>query len=62
MDEMKSDMSGGAAVIGTIKAVAELKIPLNVVGYNSCHGKISRGGKAYKPGDVLRSMSGITIE
>ena len=61
MDEMKSDMSGGAAVIGTIKAVAELKIPLNVVGIIPATENLP-GGKAYKPGDVLRSMSGITIE
>ncbi|MCD6485941.1 MAG: leucyl aminopeptidase [Syntrophobacterales bacterium] len=61
MDEMKSDMSGGAAVIGTIKASAELKIPLNVVGIIPATENLP-GGKAYKPGDVLKSMSGITIE
>ena len=61
MDEMKSDMSGGAAVIGTIKAAAELKIPLNVVGIIPATENLP-GGKAYKPGDVLKSMSGITIE
>ncbi|MEA3486642.1 MAG: leucyl aminopeptidase, partial [Thermodesulfobacteriota bacterium] len=61
MDEMKSDMSGGAAVIGIIKATAELKIPLNVVGIIPATENLP-GGKAYKPGDVLKSMSGITIE
>jgi len=61
MDEMKSDMSGGAAVIGTIKAAAELEIPLNVVGIIPATENLP-GGKAYKPGDVLKSMSGITIE
>jgi len=61
MDEMKSDMSGGAAVIGTIKAAAELKIPLNVVGIIPATENLP-GGRAYKPGDVLETMSGLTIE
>ena len=61
MDEMKSDMSGGAAVIGTIKAIAELKLPLNVVGIIPATENLP-GGKAYKPGDVVKSMSGTTIE
>ncbi|MBW2558982.1 MAG: leucyl aminopeptidase [Deltaproteobacteria bacterium] len=61
MDEMKSDMSGGAAVVGTIKAAAELKIPLNVVGIIPATENLP-GGRAYKPGDILKSMSGITIE
>ncbi len=61
MDEMKSDMSGGAAVIGTIKAAAELRIPLNVVGIIPATENLP-GGRAYKPGDILKSMSGITIE
>jgi len=61
MDEMKSDMSGGAAVIGTIKAIAELKLPLNVVGIIPATENLP-GGKAYRPGDILKSMSGITIE
>ncbi|MBW2545129.1 MAG: leucyl aminopeptidase [Deltaproteobacteria bacterium] len=61
MDEMKSDMSGGAAVIGTIKAAAELKIPLNVVGIIPATENLP-GGRAYKPGDILETMSGLTIE
>ncbi len=61
MDEMKSDMSGGAAVIGTIKAIAELKIPLNVVGIIPATENLP-GGKAYKPGDIVKTMSGTTIE
>ncbi len=61
MDEMKSDMSGGAAVIATIKAAAELKIPLNVVGIIPATENLP-GGRAYKPGDVLETMSGLTIE
>jgi len=61
MDEMKTDMSGGAAVIGTIMASADLKIPLNIVGIIPATENLP-GGKAYKPGDILKSMSGKTIE
>ncbi len=61
MEEMKADMSGGAAVIGTIKAAAELNIPLNVVGIIPAAENLP-SGTAYKPGDILKSMSGITIE
>jgi len=61
MDEMKTDMSGGAAVIGTLMASADLKIPLNIVGIIPATENLP-GGKAYKPGDILKSMSGKTIE
>jgi leucyl aminopeptidase len=61
MDEMKTDMSGGAAVIGALKAVAALKLPLNVVGLVPATENLP-DGKAYKPGDVLKSLSGQTIE
>ncbi|HPQ44812.1 MAG TPA: leucyl aminopeptidase [Syntrophales bacterium] len=61
MDEMKSDMSGGAAVIGTIQAAADLKIPLHVVGIIPATENLP-GGRAYKPGDILKTMSGLTIE
>lgn len=61
MDEMKSDMAGGAAVIGTLQAVADLKLPLNVVGLVPATENMP-GGRAYKPGDILRSWSGKTIE
>jgi len=61
MDEMKSDMAGGAAVIGTIKAAADLKLPLNVVAIVPATENLP-GGRAYKPGDVLKTMSGLTIE
>ena len=61
MDEMKDDMAGGAAVLGTMQAVADLKIPLNVVGLVPATENMP-GGKAYKPGDILRSLSGRTIE
>ena len=61
MDEMKTDMSGGAAVIGTLMASADLKIPVNIVGIIPATENLP-GGKAYKPGDILKSMSGKTIE
>ena len=61
MAEMKMDMSGAAAVIGTIQALASLKIPVNVVGLAPSTENLP-GGRAYKPGDVVTTMSGITIE
>jgi leucyl aminopeptidase len=61
MDEMKDDMSGGAAVLGAMCAAAMLKLPVNLVGLIPSTENLPGGG-AYKPGDVLRSMSGITIE
>ncbi|WP_129777215.1 leucyl aminopeptidase [Peristeroidobacter soli] len=61
MDEMKFDMSGGASVFGTMKAVAELELPINVVGVvPACENMPS--GRATKPGDIVKSMSGQTIE
>lgn len=61
MGEMKMDMSGAAAVLGTIQALASLKVPVNVVGIAPCAENLP-GGSAYKPGDVVTTMSGITIE
>ena len=61
MDEMKPDMSGGAAVMATIMAVADLKLPINIVGIVPATENMSGGG-ALKPGDILRSYSGQTIE
>jgi leucyl aminopeptidase len=61
MDEMKFDMSGAASVIGTFAAASALKIPLNMVGVvPACENLPS--GRATKPGDIVRSMSGQTIE
>ncbi len=61
MDEMKFDMGGAASVIGTLRAVAELKPKLNlVVIVAACENMPS--GRAVKPGDVVTSMSGQTIE
>ncbi|MDD2768417.1 MAG: leucyl aminopeptidase [Methylococcus sp.] len=61
MDEMKYDMCGGASVIGAIQAVAELGLPLNVVGLVPASENLP-DGNANKPGDIVKSMAGITIE
>ncbi len=61
MDEMKFDMCGAASVLGTFKALAEMKLPLNVVGLVPTTENMP-GGSATKPGDVVTSMSGQTIE
>lgn len=58
---MKYDMCGAATVLGTIKAAAELKLPVNVVGIIAAVENMP-GGTAYKPEDILTSMSGQTIE
>ena len=61
MDEMKFDMGGAASVLGTLRAVAELRPKLNlVVIVPACENMPS--GRALKPGDVVTSMSGQTIE
>jgi leucyl aminopeptidase len=61
MDEMKFDMSGAASVFGTLTAAAEMKLPLNIVGIIPATENMP-GGNAAKPGDVVTSMSGRTIE
>ncbi|MGC9975638.1 MAG: leucyl aminopeptidase [Syntrophales bacterium] len=61
MDEMKSDMAGGAAVMGVIMAAADLHLGVNVVGLIPATENLP-GGRAYKPGDILKSLSGQTIE
>jgi leucyl aminopeptidase len=61
MDEMKYDMSGAGTVLGTLKAVAELKLPLSVVGLIPTTENMP-GGRATRPGDVVKSMSGQTVE
>jgi leucyl aminopeptidase len=61
MDEMKFDMSGAASVLGTFRALAAIKPAINVVGLiAACENLIN--GQAVKPGDVVTSMSGQTIE
>jgi leucyl aminopeptidase len=61
MDEMKFDMCGAAAVLGTLSAAAELQLPLNVVGIVAAVENLP-SGKAVKPGDIVTSLSGQTIE
>lgn len=61
MEKMKYDMAGAATVLGTLRAVAALKIPLNVVGLIPCTENLP-SGSALKPGDVIRSITGKTIE
>jgi leucyl aminopeptidase len=61
MDEMKFDMSGAATVLGTLRAVAELRLPINlVVIVASCENMPSGG--AVKPSDIVTTMSGQTVE
>ncbi|QAA30704.1 leucyl aminopeptidase [Clostridium manihotivorum] len=61
MVTMKSDMGGAAAVIGAMSAIAKSKLKLNVVAVvAACENMVS--GKAYKPGDIIGSMAGKTIE
>ena len=61
MDEMKFDMGGAASVFGTLHTVTELGLPLNVIGIVAAAENMPGGG-ATKPGDVVTSMSGKTIE
>jgi leucyl aminopeptidase len=61
MDEMKFDMSGAASVLGTLRTVAELKLPINlVVIVATCENMPS--GSAVKPADIVTTMSGQTVE
>lgn len=61
MDEMKFDMCGAASVFGTLQAAALLKLPVNVIGIMPCVENLP-GGNAFKPGDIITSMSGQTVE
>jgi leucyl aminopeptidase len=61
MEDMKFDMSGGAAVLGTMEAVGALDLALNVVALVPATENLP-GGDAFKPGDVLRMHSGKTVE
>jgi leucyl aminopeptidase len=61
MDEMKFDMGGAAAVLGALRAVAELALPVNVVGIVPACENLP-DGKAVKPADIVTSMSGQTVE
>ena len=61
MDEMKFDMCGAASVLGTLKAIAEMKLRINVVGLIPATENMP-GGRATKPGDIVTTMSGQTVE
>jgi leucyl aminopeptidase len=61
MELMKYDMTGAATVIGTMRAIAQLKPSIPVLGVAPCSENLP-SGKATKPGDVLRAMTGKTIE
>lgn len=61
MDEMKFDMGGAASVLGTLQAVMAMELPVNVVGIIAAAENMP-SGTATKPGDVVTSMAGITIE
>jgi len=61
MEEMKFDLCGGAAVLGTFQAIAALKPAVRVWGLVPCTENMP-GGRAIKPGDVLKSYGGLTIE
>ncbi|PWF44649.1 leucyl aminopeptidase [Massilia glaciei] len=61
MDEMKYDMCGAASVLGTFRAIGEMGLKLNVIGViATCENMPS--GRATKPGDIVTSMNGLTIE
>ena len=61
MDEMKYDMGGAAAMLGTMKTVGMMKLPLNIVMLvPTCENM--PGGNASRPGDIVKSMSGQTVE
>ncbi|MDR0219255.1 MAG: leucyl aminopeptidase [Enterobacteriaceae bacterium] len=61
MEDMKFDMGGAASVYGTLRIVAELQLPINVIGVMAgCENM--PGGRAYRPGDILTTMSGQTVE
>ena len=61
MEQMKADMTGGAEVLGTVRAAAQLRLPLNVVGILPATENMP-GGRATKPGDILRMLNGKTVE
>jgi leucyl aminopeptidase len=61
MDEMKFDMSGGAAVLGTVRAIAAMKLPIHVVAIVAAAENMP-SGRAVKPADIVTTMSGQTVE
>ncbi|MFZ3075587.1 MAG: leucyl aminopeptidase, partial [Psychrobacter glacincola] len=61
MDEMKFDMGGAASVLGTIKALCEARLPINVVGALACAENMP-SGEATRPGDIIIAMNGKSVE
>lgn len=61
MDEMKFDMCGAASVFGTLRAVLELQLPINLVCLMACAENMP-SGKATRPGDIVTTLSGQTVE
>lgn len=61
MDEMKFDMGGAASVFGTMKAVAELNLPINLITIIAAAENMP-DGKASRPGDIVKTLSGKTVE
>ncbi|HUL31223.1 MAG TPA: leucyl aminopeptidase [Thermodesulfobacteriota bacterium] len=61
MERMKDDMSGAAAVLATLQVAARLRLPLHLIGIMPATENLP-SGKAYKPGDVLKTLSGQTVE
>ena len=61
MEQMKADMTGGAEVLATIRAISRLKLPLHVIGLLPATENMP-GGRAIKPGDILKTLSGKTVE
>ncbi len=61
MDQMKMDKSGGVTVLGTMKAVAEQNLPINVYGIIPAAENLP-SGTSYRPGDIIKTLSGKTVE
>ncbi len=61
MEQMKDDMCGGAAVLYTVQAAARLRLPINIVGLLPATENMP-SGTAQKPGDIVKTLSGLTIE
>ena len=61
MGEMKDDMTGAAVVLGTMQAIADLKLPCNVIGIMACAENMP-SGSAQRPGDIVKAANGKTIE
>jgi len=61
MEKMKYDMAGGAVVLAVIKAAAEMRLPVNLIGVLPAAENLP-GGSASKPGDIVRAVNGKTVE